>query len=159
PGLEARANRYLPFLQMLLQGVIYLFTLLALLEIWGLHAFDWLASDFGRRILGSLVTIFVILLVALLLSEVVNEAVGRLLARGQPRWRDAAQSARMRTLLPLLRNAFRVVLIVMVTLIVLSELGLNIAPLLAGAGVVGLAIGFGAQTLVKDVITGIFILA
>jgi moderate conductance mechanosensitive channel len=48
---------------------------------------------------------------------------------------------------------------VMVALIVLSELGINIAPLLAGAGVVGLAIGFGAQTLVKDVITGIFILA
>jgi small conductance mechanosensitive channel len=47
----------------------------------------------------------------------------------------------------------------MVTLIVLSELGINIAPLLAGAGVVGLAVGFGAQTLVKDVITGIFILA
>ena len=159
PGLETRANRYLPFLQMLLQGVIYLFTILALLEIWGLHAFDWLASDFGRRILGSLVTIAVILLVALLLSEVVNEAVERLLARGRPRWRDAVQSARMRTLLPLLRNAFRVVLIVMVSLIVLSELGLNIAPLLAGAGVVGLAIGFGAQTLVKDVITGIFILA
>ncbi len=43
-------------------------------------------------------------------------------------------------------------------LILLSELGVNIAPLLAGAGVLGLAIGFGAQTLVKDVITGIFIL-
>jgi small conductance mechanosensitive channel len=69
------------------------------------------------------------------------------------------RSARARTLLPLIRNAFRVVLGVMVTLIVLSELGLNIAPLLAGAGVVGLAIGFGAQTLVKDVITGFFILA
>jgi small conductance mechanosensitive channel len=51
-----------------------------------------------------------------------------------------------------------VFLVVMVTLIVLSELGVNIAPLLAGAGVVGLAIGFGSQALVKDVITGLFIL-
>src|SRR5690606_13657595 len=67
-------------------------------------------------------------------------------------------SARMRTLLPLLRNAFLVLLVTVVTLIVLAELGLNIAPLLAGAGVVGLAIGFGAQTLVKDVITGLFML-
>jgi small conductance mechanosensitive channel len=64
----------------------------------------------------------------------------------------------MRTLLPLIRNAVRIVLISMALLIVLSELGLNIGPLLAGAGVVGLAIGFGAQTLVKDVITGFFIL-
>jgi len=159
PGLEARANRYLPFLQTLLSGVIYFFAILLLLETWGLHAFAWLTSDFGRRVFGSLVTIGVILLVALFLSEVVNELVERYLGRRQGQWHDAARSARVRTLLPLLRNAFRIVLFVMVALIVLSELGINIAPLLAGAGVVGLAIGFGAQTLVKDVITGIFILA
>jgi small conductance mechanosensitive channel len=69
-----------------------------------------------------------------------------------------ARSGRTRTLLPLLRTTVLVVLMVMVTLIVLSELGVNIAPLLAGAGVVGLAIGFGSQALVKDVITGLFIL-
>lgn len=68
------------------------------------------------------------------------------------------RSARMRTLLPLLRNAFLILLVTMVSLITLSELGVNIAPLLAGAGVVGLAIGFGSQTLVKDIITGLFIL-
>jgi small conductance mechanosensitive channel len=55
-------------------------------------------------------------------------------------------------------NGLRVVIITIAGLIVLSELGVNIAPLLAGAGVLGLAIGFGAQTLVKDVITGVFIL-
>jgi small conductance mechanosensitive channel len=159
PGLEARANRYLPFLQTLLRGVIYFFAVLLLLETWGLHAFAWLTSDFGRRVFGSLVTIAVILLVALFLSEIVNELVERYLRRRQGEWHDAARSARVRTLLPLLRNAFRIMLFVMVALIVLSELGINIAPLLAGAGVVGLAIGFGAQTLVKDVITGIFILA
>jgi small-conductance mechanosensitive channel len=124
-----------------------------------LHAFAWLTSDFGRRVFGSLVTIGIILLVALFLSEIVNELVERYLQRRQGQWHDSARSARVRTLLPLLRNAFRVLLFVMVALIVLSELGINIAPLLAGAGVVGLAIGFGAQTLVKDVITGIFILA
>jgi moderate conductance mechanosensitive channel len=69
-----------------------------------------------------------------------------------------ARSARARTLLPLLRTAVLIVLVTIVALIVLSELGLNIAPLLAGAGVVGLAIGFGSQALVKDVITGLFIL-
>lgn len=159
PGLEARANRYLPFLQTLLRGVVYVFATLSLLEIWGLDAFGWLTSGFGRRLFGSLVTIAVILLIAVLLSEAVNELVERYMQRRQTRWQeDAARSARMRTLLPLLRNAFRIVLVVMVALIVLSELGINIAPLLAGAGVVGLAVGFGAQTLVKDVITGVFIL-
>jgi small conductance mechanosensitive channel len=159
PGLEPRANRYLPFLQTLLRGAIYFFAALLLLEAWGLHAFAWLTSDFGRRVFGSLVTIGIILLVALFLSEIANELVERYLQRRQAQWHDSARGARVRTVLPLLRNAFRVVLFVMVALIVLSELGINIAPLLAGAGVVGLAIGFGAQTLVKDVITGIFILA
>lgn len=159
PGLEARTNRYLPVLQTLLRGVIYFIGMMSLLEVWGVDAFEWLTSDFGRRVFGSLITIAVLLFVAILLSEVVNELVERYLQRRQNLWQDAARSARMRTLLPLMRNAFRVVLVVMVTLIVLSELGINIAPLLAGAGVVGLAIGFGAQTLVKDVITGVFILA
>jgi small conductance mechanosensitive channel len=158
PGLEARVNRYLPFLETILRGAIYLLFGLALLEVWGLHAFSWLTSSFGRRLLSSLVTILIILFAAMILSEVVNEMVERYLRRRQGQWQDAERSVRMRTLMPLLRNAFRVLLVVMVTLIVLSELGLNIAPLLAGAGVVGLAIGFGAQTLVKDVITGIFIL-
>ncbi len=159
PGLETRVNRYLPFLEAILHGAVYLFFALALLEIWGLHAFAWLTSDFGRRVFGSVVTIVIILVVAMVLSEIVNELIERYIRRRQGQWRDAERHARLQTLLPLLRNAFRVLLVVMVALIVLSELGLNIAPLLAGAGVAGLAIGFGAQTLVKDVITGIFLLA
>ena len=68
-------------------------------------------------------------------------------------------SARAKTLLPLLRKALLVVVSTIVGFIVLSEIGVNIGPLLAGAGVIGLAVGFGSQTLVKDVITGVFILA
>jgi small-conductance mechanosensitive channel len=64
----------------------------------------------------------------------------------------------MRTLLPLARNVLLIVISVMAGLVILSEIGVNIAPLLAGAGVVGLAVGFGAQSLVKDVITGAFFL-
>ena len=62
------------------------------------------------------------------------------------------------TLLPILRKFIGIVLVVMVTLIVLSSMGVNIGPLMAGAGVAGLAIGFGAQKLVADVLSGIFYL-
>src|SRR3954463_2036523 len=80
-------------------------------------------------------------------------------AKGTDRYGTRIErSARVRTLLPLLRNAVMVLLITVVSLVTLSEFGVNIAPLLAGAGVIGLAIGFGSQTLVKDVITGLFIL-
>jgi small-conductance mechanosensitive channel len=67
-------------------------------------------------------------------------------------------SARERTLLPLARNFILIVLALMTLMLVLSGLGVNIGPLLAGAGVLGLAIGFGAQTLVKDILTGVFFL-
>ncbi len=66
--------------------------------------------------------------------------------------------SRIDTLVPVFRSAALVVIVVVSTLTALAALGINIGPLLAGAGVVGLAVGFGAQTLVKDVITGIFYL-
>lgn len=96
--------------------------------------------------------------IALAVWEVTNGLIERHLATTDRNGRAIQRSARVRTLLPLLRSALLVVLLTLVTLITLSELGLNIGPLLAGAGVVGLAVGFGAQTLVKDVITGLFIL-
>ena len=158
PGLEARANRHLPMLQRLLIGVLWAFAVLALFEAWGLNSFGWLGSEVGRKITGSLVSILLILGIVWLAWEILDSAIERYLEERGPDGHTVERSARMRTLLPLVRNATRVVLATMALLLVLSELGLNIGPLLAGAGVVGLAIGFGAQTLVKDVITGIFIL-
>jgi len=71
---------------------------------------------------------------------------------------EGARRARLRTLLPIFQNALAATLLVVTILMVLSELGVEIAPLIAGAGVVGVAIGFGSQTLVKDVISGVFYL-
>ncbi|MBX9459606.1 MAG: mechanosensitive ion channel family protein [Rhizobium sp.] len=71
---------------------------------------------------------------------------------------EAARRARLRTLLPIFQNALAATLLVVTALMVLAELGVEIGPLVAGAGVVGVAIGFGSQTLVKDVISGVFYL-
>jgi small-conductance mechanosensitive channel len=70
----------------------------------------------------------------------------------------ARKNARTRTLLPVLRNMLGATLLVVAALMVLAALGVEIGPLIAGAGVVGVAVGFGAQTLVKDIIAGIFFL-
>ena len=67
--------------------------------------------------------------------------------------------SRLRTLLPVMRVAMAITIIVLTILIVLSELGVNIAPLIAGASVIGLAVSFGSQALVRDVVSGIFFLA
>lgn len=69
-----------------------------------------------------------------------------------------AHEARLRTLLPILQNILLAVIVVMTILMILSSVGIQIGPLIAGAGVVGVAVGFGAQTIVKDVISGVFYL-
>lgn len=68
-------------------------------------------------------------------------------------------SSRLRTLIPIIRITTIVMIVTMMALLVLSELGFNITPLLAGASVIGLAISFGSQTLVKDIVTGVLFLA
>jgi len=70
----------------------------------------------------------------------------------------ATGASRLATLLPLFRGAILAVVVVSVVLIALMELGINVSPLFAGAGVVGLAVGFGAQTLVRDIFSGAFFL-
>jgi small conductance mechanosensitive channel len=158
PGLEERANRYLPLVQSAARGVLYVMVLFALLQAWGLDIFSWFASELGRFVLGRLIMIVLIVGVAVLVWEIIGALIERYLAATDADGNAVTRSQRARTLLPLLRNVFTVVLAIVVAMTVLSEFGLNIGPLLAGAGVVGLAVGFGAQTLVKDVITGIFIL-
>ncbi len=157
PGLEDRANRYLPLLLGVVRVLLYAVATIMILQAWGIDSLAWIASESGRVIIARVITILLVVLVTIALWEAVAAGIEYYLtggAAGQP----AARSARARTLLPLLRRTVSIVLGLIAALIVLSELGINIAPLLAGAGVVGLAIGFGAQTLVKDVITGIFIL-
>ena len=138
--------------------VIFAVAVLALLQVWGLPALAWLfATALGRQILSSLGTIVVTLAVAISIWELANLAVGRHLAQLQAQARTG-KAARLRTLLPMLRTILFVGILITVGLTVLSQLGVNIAPLLAGAGVLGIAIGFGSQKLVQDVITGLFLL-
>ena len=157
PGLEARANRYLPVLHRVLRGLVQVLAVILLLEAWGFGTIAWFVSDTGRELGGRLITLVLLLGAAILVWEVASALIERYL-KLKSHAGTAGGRLRMLTLLPLLRNALRVLLAVMVVMIGLSELGIDIAPLLAGAGVIGLAVGFGAQTLVKDLITGFFIL-
>ncbi|WP_449220672.1 mechanosensitive ion channel family protein [Tistrella mobilis] len=154
PGIETRVNRYLSITRTAIVGFIHVFAVLALLEVWGLGGLAWLASDAGARVVGALVKIVVFVVGAAVIWEMVDGAISRRLQSDG----DRAPTTRAKTLLPMLRNVIMIVLTLVVVLTVFSEIGIDIAPLLAGAGVVGLAIGFGAQTLVKDFITGAFIL-
>ena len=158
PTLEERANRYLPAMRLALRWAVGLIAALALLKTWGVDALGWLDTPMGKQLAESAFSTIAVVFLALIFWEAVNIGVERYLTQTHIDGDVVERSARIRTLLPLFRKVVLAVLAVMVSLIVLSELGINIGPLLAGAGVIGLAVGFGAQTLVKDVITGLFIL-
>src|SRR5262249_36685548 len=104
PGLEARANRYLPLLLRLLTGVVWVFAVLSLLEAWGVDAFGWLSSDIGRKLTGSLVSIVLVLTIMWVAWELLDTTIERYLTEHRPDGVAVDRSARARTLLPLLRN-------------------------------------------------------
>lgn len=155
PLLEARLNSYVPNALRVIRVLILITVIMVVLSAWG--AFDlsaWYASEAGRELVGKIVGVFVILAVAaatwLGLASLIEHKLNPETGGGVP-------SARAQTLLALFRNAAAIALVTLTAMIVLSEIGINIGPLIAGAGVLGLAIGFGAQKLVQDIITGIFI--
>lgn len=128
-------------------------------RIWGVSILEFAASNtLGRAISDSLSSIGLILLVTWLLWVVMDTAIQEALKPSVGKRANRQPSTRILTILPMLRNAIKIVLVVICAITTMANLGINVAPLLAGAGVVGLAIGFGSQQLVQDVITGLFIL-
>ncbi|ARP89847.1 hypothetical protein CAL14_05705 [Bordetella genomosp. 9] len=152
------SDRYYPWMRGLVSVVITLCTVIALFQSWGLDALDWFApGTLGRSMAGAALTIVVAVIVAILVWEAAQYAVERRLQRWQ-RQGDMVRAARLRTLLPMLRTALFIVVALIVGLTALNQIGINTTPLLAGASIIGVALGFGSQKLVQDFITGIFLL-
>ncbi|MFQ6162703.1 mechanosensitive ion channel domain-containing protein [Sinorhizobium meliloti] len=116
-------------------------------------------DDAFHRVFRGVLAGVVILLGADLVWQLVKKCINLRLKQANVEIADPAQLARdmrLRTLLPILRNFLAAFIAVVAVMMVLSGLGVEIGPLIAGAGVFGVAIGFGSQTLVKDIISGIF---
>ncbi|AWM02825.1 mechanosensitive ion channel domain-containing protein [Bradyrhizobium amphicarpaeae] len=158
PGLEIRANRYLPLLRKIISGVIVFMGFVAVLEVWGVDAIVWFyGGQIGSRLISAVVTIGLAVFVAAAIWEAGNALLDRQI-NTLSRDGHYARAARLRTFQPMLRTALLCLIATVVGLTALSEIGVNVAPLLAGAGIVGIAIGFGSQKLVQDLITGLFLL-
>jgi moderate conductance mechanosensitive channel len=158
PALQARVNRYLTILHRFSVGIVYVLIALVIMQIWGIDLIGWagatLGTDFGMQIIHVGLLLAMMLLIWERSSAAIEhyfEAVDETGARIQ-------RSGRMRTLLPLLRTALVIVIAIVLLLQTMSMMGADLAPLLATAGVIGIAIGFGSQKLVQDVINGVFIL-
>ncbi|MDI3441321.1 mechanosensitive channel protein [Erwinia sp. V90_4] len=156
PELQSRVNGWVSAMLKLARVITVFAVTLLLLNAWNLFdLWHWLTVGAGEKLVDILIRIVVILffsavgwtlLASMIESRLASDSHGR-----------PMPSARARTLLTLCRNALAVIISTITIMILLSEIGVNIAPLLAGAGALGLAVSFGSQTLVKDIITGIFI--
>jgi small-conductance mechanosensitive channel len=158
PALRQSASRYYPLLRGTVTAVLVVAGGLGLLESWGVDTLAWFrANALGGRLVSASASILIAGAVALTIWESVNLSIERHLAR-LTREAQMVKSARLRTLQPIMRTLLLSTLIGIFGLTALSEIGVDIAPLLAGAGILGVAIGFGSQKLVQDFITGIFLL-
>jgi small-conductance mechanosensitive channel len=157
---------YEPVLRKAIHIVVVVVGALLLADIWSVNLMSMAERGLGQRISGALLGILVILLLSYMLWQFARTAIERTLHRegGLPAQLtdDEAVSTvatRLGTILPVVRVTLQVTILVVATLSILAALGIDIVPLLAGASIVGVAIGFGSQSLVRDIVSGIFFLA
>ena len=158
---EEHYAMYRPIVRRLVRFLLAIATLFALAAAWGTDIF---ALSETPTIAGRVVKVAINVVAVLLLADLIwvwaRTAIDRRLAGyvAPPPGEAPGPEARMATLLPLMRNILLVTILVIGGLTMLSSVGVNIAPLLAGAGIVGVAVGFGTQSLVRDIVSGIFFL-
>jgi len=168
PAVDEDASGTRPqgnLVEVFVRGVRILLVIGAILLIaqrWGVDLGALSQDSLGGRLVGAAVEI----LVAILLAYLVWAMIRRVIDPHLPVTQDTGPgdegggtgASRISTLMPIARKTILVVLVAVTIMVIISAMGVNIGPLLAGAGVVGLAVGFGAQTLVKDIISGAFFL-
>ena len=144
---------------------LVLFAIIVILYpvFWGFSYADLASQGFGAQATTAVIEVFSIVLGAYILWEIINAYVKRKLMLEAPEEQEEADEGgqgltRVATVLPIIHVSVSVFIIVFTLFAVLTSLGFNTTPLLAGAGVLGLAVGFGAQTLVKDIVSGVFFL-
>jgi small conductance mechanosensitive channel len=157
PGVQERADRYAGPARLLLRGAVSLAAMIAILSVWNTGVLDWLTSPTGRDFLALVGSIMLIVASTIAAFELTGYLANRF-ANAKDQFGKPRHSNRSRTLASIFKNVAFFFFGMAGLFTALGHLGVEAAPLLAGAGVVGLAIGFGSQALVKDLITGLFIL-
>jgi small conductance mechanosensitive channel len=156
---HVRTGRIVRFARVVASVALVAASALLIARVWGLDLLSWLAAGPGQRLAAGAMRVGVLLVLGFAAFELVGFLVGRLLGRLVRGASDRRRTAQLKTLGPLIGSFARGVVLVLFAMMLLSEAGLKIGPLLAGAGVVGVAVGFGAQTVVKDLLTGVFLVA
>jgi moderate conductance mechanosensitive channel len=169
---ETKIDRHALLLRVSVLGLLAAAALLLLVEVAGGAILAWFATPLGSAVGGAVIKVLAAFLLASLVwgaaRALIDTASARELAKAQALAAEDGEGdgeggnmivgTRALTLLPLLRGTVFALIVAITAMVALSSIGIDIGPLLAGAGVIGLAIGFGAQALVRDVVSGVFFL-
>jgi small-conductance mechanosensitive channel/tryptophan-rich sensory protein len=154
----ARLFAYRNGARLILQMLLVVATLIALTEAWGLPSLAWFGDGHpGHRFAALALQLLILAIIGIVCWEAADLAFERRVSS----LTDAtsrSRATRLRTLQPIIRFALLVLIGLVVVMTALNAIGINVGPLLAGAGIFGVALGFGSQKLVQDFITGIFLL-
>jgi small-conductance mechanosensitive channel len=155
-ALSKFSQRLVRFGYRLLQTAAWLAFFELILQIWDLSLFGVgekppVSIGLANSLIGVILTWLIASIVWIFVDELLERAL-----RGDER-NKRINPARAQTIVPIARNTLFITIIIIAIFVGLATLGVDVTPLLAGAGIIGLAVGFGAQTLVQDLITGLFI--
>jgi small conductance mechanosensitive channel len=154
PGLEKKTNQYIRVMRRALGIVVAIFGLGVIVQVWGIPISSIVASRTGSLIILKAIAILITFGVVIAVIEVSQFVFDRLLEERKGK----KLTKKRKTIFPLMNTVIKIAAMFIGGIVILDQMGVNTRPILAGAGIVGLAVGFGAQTLVKDVINGLFIL-
>jgi small conductance mechanosensitive channel len=157
PGLEEKTNRYILLLRMVFRSILIIIALGVIAEIWGIPVSTLVASKTGSLVILRAIAILITLGIVMAIIEI-SDFLKEYFLKSRGGKKKKAITQKRKTLLPMINTTIKIGAGFIGGLVILDRLGVNTTPILAGAGIVGLAVGFGSQTLVKDLINGLFIL-
>ena len=157
PGLEEKTNRYILMVRRVFGWIIVAMALGIIGQAWGIPVVAFVASQTGALIITRAIAIMITIGMVIAIIGTCQFVCDHLLKEKKGKNKKEA-SQKMKTLVPMIRTTINIAAGFIGGIVILDRIGVNTTPILAGAGIIGLAIGFGSQTLVKDLINGLFIL-
>jgi small conductance mechanosensitive channel len=158
PGLEAKTNRYIRIVRKGLGVLVIIIGVGIVARVWGVPVDRFVASPAGSMLIFKVIAILITVGLVVVVIETSQFISSYLLQEKKRNRKRMEPTQKMKTLIPMINTAIRIAAAFVGGIVILDQMGVNTTPILAGAGIVGLAVGFGSQTLVKDLINGLFIL-
>jgi len=162
PDFDARLCSYLNIIKKIFHAIVIVLFVLFLLHIWGLRVFEFLGKY--SNLINSLIRIPLTLALAVVLIQVARFITSKLemvigeRMKSRPGLSEIEINKQITTVGEIIYKTILIAIWIVAIMMILKELGFDIKPILAGAGIIGLAVGFGAQNLVRDIISGLFMI-